>query len=141
MKRTASARWSGDLKTGKGSLTTQSEALKGTPYSFPTRFEDVQGTNPEELIGAAHAGCFTMALSVFLGNAGFVATQLDTVATVNLEQVGGDWTVTEINLKLIAQVPNMTQTQLEEIASEAKAKCPISRLLKAKITLSATLNV
>lgn len=140
MKRTASAIWAGDLKCGKGTLSTQSNTLKMVPYSFSMRFEDAQGTNPEELIGAAHAGCFTMALSGFLSKAGFTATKLETRADVNLEQVEGNWTVTNIYLHLKAEVPEITNEKLNEIAIEAKEKCPISRLLKANISLTTELN-
>ena len=140
MKRAASAQWSGDLKTGKGTISTESGVLKETQYSFSTRFENGIGTNPEELIAAAHAGCYSMALSAFLGTAGFTPTKLATDATVTLEQVNNDWTVTAIALKVIAQIPNIDAAKFKEIADEAKAKCPISRLLNAKITLDAQLN-
>ena len=135
MKRTAHAKWQGDFKSGKGQLTSQSGVLKDTPYSFTDRFEAGSHTNPEELIAAAHAGCFTMALSAFLAKAGKTATLLDTDATVELSQVSGDWTVTHINLKLVAKVPDMTEVEFKKIATEAKEKCPISRLMKADITL------
>ncbi|MFO1258967.1 MAG: OsmC family protein [Gammaproteobacteria bacterium] len=139
MKRTASAVWSGDLKSGKGAISTQSKTLKSVPYSFSMRFEDGQGTNPEELIGAAHAGCFTMALSAFLSKAGFTATQLETSAEVSLEEVEGNWTVTKIDLHLKAQIAKITKKQFSEIANDAKTKCPISRLFKAEISLTAEL--
>lgn len=140
MKRTASAQWNGDLKQGKGSLSTQSGVLKQTPYSFSTRFENAAGTNPEELIAAAHAGCFTMALSAALGRAGFTPTQLSTSAELTLEQVQGNWTITTIQLTLRAKVPNVTRERFEEIANDAKANCPVSRVLNAKITLDAKLE-
>jgi osmotically inducible protein OsmC len=140
MKRTASASWAGDLKQGKGSLTTQSGVLKETPYSFATRFESGIGTNPEELIAAAHAGCFTMALSATLGRAGFTPQQLSTQATLALEQVGGNWTITAVHLDLAARVPNISQEQFDQIAADAKANCPVSRVLKADITLAAKLE-
>ncbi len=140
MKRTASASWTGDLKTGKGTLTTQSGVLKETAYSFTRRFENEVGTNPEELVAAAHAGCFTMALSAFLGKAGFTPTKLATNATLTFEQVQGDWTVTTIHLDLTARVPTITREKFQEIANDAKAKCPISRLLNAKISLEAKLE-
>ncbi len=135
MKRTASATWLGDLKQGKGSLTTQSGVLKETSYSFSTRFENGVGTNPEELIAAAHAGCFTMALSAALGKAGFTPQKLSTRATLALEQVQGNWTVTTIHLELTGQVPGASADRFKEIAADAKANCPISRLLNATITL------
>ncbi|HXT39006.1 MAG TPA: OsmC family protein [Candidatus Angelobacter sp.] len=139
MKRTASASWSGDLKQGKGSLSTQSGVLKETPYSFTTRFEDGIGTNPEELIAAAHAGCFTMALSAFLGRAGFTPRRLSTRASLSLEQVGGNWSITAIHLELTGEVPGISQEKFDEIAADAKANCPVSRVLKANITLNAKL--
>src|SRR5713226_3098351 len=104
MKRSASAAWTGDLKQGKGTVSTQSGVLKDTPYSFTTRFENAAGTNPEELIAAAHAGCFTMALSAFLGRAGFTPQQLTTQAALTLDQVQGNWTITAIHLELKARV-------------------------------------
>jgi osmotically inducible protein OsmC len=136
MKRTASATWTGDLKQGKGTLSTPGGALNQTPYSFTARFEQGAGTNPEELIAAAHAGCFTMQLSAFLTQAGFVPQELSTRATLTFEQVSGTWTITTIHLDLAARVPNISQAQFETIAADAKAKCPISRVLKADITLS-----
>jgi lipoyl-dependent peroxiredoxin len=140
MKRTASAIWLGDLKRGKGSLTTQSGALKETPYSFTTRFENGIGTNPEELIAAAHAGCFTMALSAFLGRAGFTPEKLSTQATLSLEQLQGNWTITSIHLDTSARIPGIGREKFEEIAADAKANCPVSRVLNATITLDAKLE-
>jgi osmotically inducible protein OsmC len=140
MKRTASAIWLGDLKRGKGSLTTQSGALKETPYSFTTRFENGIGTNPEELIAAAHAGCFTMALSAFLGRAGFTPEKLSTQATLSLEQLQGNWTITSIHLDTSARIPGIGREKFEEIAADAKANCPVSRVLNATITLNAKLE-
>ena len=140
MKRTASAVWSGDLKQGKGALSTQSGVLKDTPYSFTTRFESGIGTNPEELIAAAHAGCFTMALSAFLGGAGFTPQKLSTEATLSMEQMEGNWTITAIQLALTAQVPGITKEKFEEVAATAKANCPVSRVLNTKITLATTLQ-
>ncbi|MGH7138303.1 MAG: OsmC family protein [Pirellulales bacterium] len=140
MKRTASAVWSGDLKQGKGSLSTPSGVLKDSSYSFHTRFEQGAGTNPEELIAAAHAGCFTMATSAFLGKAGFTPEKLTTEASLTLEQVEGNWTITAIHLALNAKVPQIEEKKFQEIAAEAKANCPISRLLNAKITLDAKLQ-
>jgi osmotically inducible protein OsmC len=139
MKRTASAVWTGDLKKGKGTLSTQSTVLKETQYSFSTRFENGVGTNPEELIAAAHAGCFTMALSAALGGAGFTADKLSTTASLTLEQVSGDWTITTIVLDLEAKIPGITQEKFDEVAAGAKANCPVSRVLKAQITLNAKL--
>ena len=140
MKRTASAVWHGDLKKGKGTLSAPGGVLKETPYSFSTRFEDAPGTNPEELIAAAHAGCFTMAFSAFLGGANYIPDTLSTEASLTLEQVNGDWTITTIDLKLKGKVPGISEEKFQEIAAEAKAKCPVSRVLNAKITLTATLE-
>jgi osmotically inducible protein OsmC len=140
MKRNASAVWTGDLKTGKGSLTSQSGVLKDTPYSFTTRFGDVQGTNPEELIAAAHAGCFTMATAASLGKAGFTPDKLSTKADLTLEQVDGNWTITTIHLEMTARIPNITPEKFAEISADAKANCPVSRVLKANITLDAKLE-
>ncbi len=136
MKRTASAIWHGDLKQGKGTLSAQSGVLNKTQYSFSTRFENGIGTNPEELIAAAHAGCFTMALSAFLGKEGFNPEELSTQATVSLDQVAGDWTITAIHLDLTAKVPGIDDAKFEQIADQAKAGCPVSRVLKADITLA-----
>src|SRR5690348_9131344 len=140
MKRTASAVWAGNLKQGKGTLTTQSRVLDAAPYSFTTRFESGTGTNPEELIAAAHAGCFTMALSLVLGNAGFTPQQLSTDATLTFEQVGGSWTITTIDLALRGRVPGIDQENFAAAAADAKANCPVSRLLKATINLDAKLD-
>src|SRR5437016_3532445 len=126
MKRTASASWLGDLKQGKGSVTTQSGVLNATPYSFTTRFENGIGTNPEELIAAAHAGCFTMALAAFLGRAGFTPEKLSTQATLALEQVQGNWTITGLHLDTNARVPGIAREKFAEIAADAKANCPVS---------------
>ena len=140
MKRTASARWQGDLKTGKGRLSSQSGILKDTVYGFGSRFEEGPGTNPEELIAAAHAGCFTMALSAALGQAGFTAESLATDAALTLEQVEGSWTITKVHLSLRAKVPGLDAAQFQEIAAGAKANCPVSRVLKADISLEAALE-
>jgi osmotically inducible protein OsmC len=137
MKRTASARWQGDLKTGKGRLSSQSGILKDTVYGFGSRFEEGPGTNPEELIAAAHAGCFTMALSAALGQAGFTAESLATDAALTLEQVEGSWTITKVHLSLRAKVPGLDVARFQEIAAGAKANCPVSRVLKADISLEA----
>jgi lipoyl-dependent peroxiredoxin len=139
MKQTSSAIWHGDLKHGSGALSTHSGVLKEAPYSFATRFENAKGTNPEELIAAAHAGCFTMALSASLGSAGFAAKRLATSATVALEQVGGNWTITSVHLENEAWIPGITAERFEQIAADAKASCPVSRLLRAEISLHAKL--
>lgn len=136
--RTASVTWAGGIKDGKGEISTQSGALKAYPYGFSSRFEGVPGTNPEELIAAAHAGCFTMALSLMLGQAGLAVETLTTSAKVTLEAVDG-YTITAIDLTLSARVPGATESQFQEIAQQAKAKCPVSKLFKAPISLSATL--
>jgi lipoyl-dependent peroxiredoxin len=140
MKRTASALWQGDLKTGKGSVSTESGVLSKTQYSFGTRFENGKGTNPEELIAAAHAGCFTMALSAQLGNAGLVADQLETTATLSFEKLEAGWTVTQIHLDVRGRVPKADAEAWEKATAAAKAGCPISRLLNATITMNAKLE-
>jgi lipoyl-dependent peroxiredoxin len=140
MERSASAIWHGDLKQGTGSLTTQSHVLNNTPYSFHTRFEDGAGTNPEELIAAAHAGCFTMALSSQLTSAGHPPATLETSAIVTLETTDAGPTVTKIHLTTNATIPGIEKAMFDELAKKAKEGCPISRLLKAaEITLDATL--
>ncbi len=139
LKREAHAVWTGTGKEGKGFLTTQSGTLKDTQYSFHTRFEDGKGTNPEELIAAAHAGCFDMALSFMLTGAGFPPQELNTTATVIMEQEGVHWTVTEIKLALVGKVSNISNDKFQEIAKQAKEGCPISKLFNAKITLDAKL--
>jgi osmotically inducible protein OsmC len=140
MKRNATAVWSGNLKSGKGSLSSDSGVLKETPYSFSTRFEGAPGTNPEELIAAAHAGCFTMALSAALQGAGFTADRLQTTATLSLENVPAtSWTITSVQLTTVAKIPGITPEKFAEIAAGAKANCPVSRVLKAEITLDAKL--
>lgn len=140
MKRKASAVWRGDLKAGRGTISTESGVLKDAQYSFGTRFENGIGTNPEELIGAAHAGCFSMALSAELGKAGFVPESIATAASVTLENVApAGWTVTKIHLETNAKIPGIPLQKFQEIANGAKAGCPISRLLKAEITLDAKL--
>src|SRR5580658_5053326 len=136
MQRKASAVWKGGLKDGKGSISAPGGALNNTQFSFATRFENAAGTNPEELIAAAHAGCFTMALSAFLAGAGFTPKELSTRATLTLDQVAGNWTITTINLDLTGRVPGIDAAKFEEIAKNAKANCPVSRVLKADITLS-----
>src|SRR5262245_39963683 len=140
MKRNASAHWEGGLKDGKGTVSTESGVLAGTQYSFSTRFEDGKGTNPEELIAAAHAGCFTMALSGQLGNAGLTADMINTTAAVTLEKTDAGFTITKIHLDVSAKVPSATEEQFQTAANNAKAGCPVSRLLKADITMTATLE-
>lgn len=132
--------WSGGLKDGRGTLTTESGALTDQAYGFKNRFEGVKGTNPEELIGAAHAGCFTMALSGVLEKSNFTAERMDTQAQVTLEEKGGGYEITAIHLILRAKVPGVSRTQFEEMATQAKSNCPVSKLLKANITLEATLD-
>ena len=140
MQRKASAVWQGDLKSGKGTLSTDSGVLKQTAYSFHSRFESGIGTNPEELLAAAHAGCFTMATSAALGKAGFTADKLATTAVLTLEQVSGNWTITTVDLQMTAKVPGIDAKKFAEIAADAKANCPVSRVLNAKISLDAKLE-
>ena len=140
MKRRASAVWQGGLKDGKGTISTESGVLSGAQYSFSTRFENGIGTNPEELIGAAHAGCFSMALSGQLGNVGLVAESIRTAATVNMEKTEAGFTVTEVHLDVRAKIGGASQETFEEVAKKAKEGCPISRLLNAKITMEAKLE-
>jgi osmotically inducible protein OsmC len=135
MKRTANAEWNGDLKAGKGKISTASGVLESTPYSFSTRFEEGKGTNPEELLAAAHAGCFTMAVSAQLGVAGLTAERLATVCTITLEKQADGFTITESHLDLKGKVPGATADAFEKAVLEAKAGCPVSRLYKANITL------
>lgn len=139
MKKTASAVWQGDLKSGKGLLSTESGSLKQNPYGFNTRFEGQPGTNPEELIGAAHAGCFSMALSMILGEAGFTADRIDTIAEVTLDKQDDGFAITAVHLILKAKIPGASEDQFKELANKAKAGCPVSKVLNAKITLDATL--
>lgn len=140
MKRKASAVWQGGLKDGRGTISTDSGVLSNTQYSFSTRFEDGIGTNPEELIGAAHAGCFSMALSGQLGNAGLVAESINTTATVTMEKTDAGFTITEVHLDVTVRIPGASQEAFETAANNAKAGCPISRLLNAKITMDAKLE-
>jgi osmotically inducible protein OsmC len=140
MKKTASAIWEGDLKKGKGQISTESGALNNAPYGFNTRFEGVPGTNPEELIGAAHAGCFSMALSMILGEASLVPERIDTTAEVTLDKQPDGFAITAVHLILKAKVPGATAEQFSELANKAKAGCPVSKVLTgATITLDATL--
>lgn len=138
MKRTATAAWSGSGKDGNGNLTTQSTTLNKTQYSYKTRFEDGVGTNPEELIAAAHAGCYTMALAFGLQGAGFTPESLETTATINFD-VSGTPTITQSALVLKAKIPGITKEKFLELAKGAEQGCPVSRVLKAEITLDATL--
>jgi osmotically inducible protein OsmC len=140
MKRTASAAWHGDLKTGKGTISTQSGVLADTQYSFSTRFENGIGTNPEELIAAAHAGCFSMALSAQLGNANLVAESIRTTATVTLEKTDAGFTVTASHLEVRAKVPGADPAAFNTAAGNAKSGCPISRLLNTAISMDAKLE-
>ena len=141
MKRNASAHWEGGLKDGKGTVSTESGVLSGTQYSFSTRFENGKGTNPEELIAAAHAGCFSMALSGQLGAAGMTATRIDTKATVSMEKLDAGWTIVGIHLDCVAEIPGADAAKFETAAANAKAGCPISRLLApgTEISLQARL--
>lgn len=140
IKKTASAHWAGDLKTGIGSISTETGVLRDAPYGFKARFEGGKGTNPEELIGAAHAGCFSMALSMILGDAGLKAESIDTKAEVILDQVDGGFAITAVHLILKAKIPGATQQQFDELTKKAKEGCPVSKVLNAKITLDATLQ-
>jgi osmotically inducible protein OsmC len=140
IKRNATAAWSGPGKEGRGALTTQSGTLADTPYSFTMRFGDGKGTNPEELIAAAHAGCFTMALAFGLSGAGHPPETLQTRADLTMEQEGGGWRIATIALTLRGKVPGVSQDDFLKRAEEAKANCPVSKVLNAKITLSATLE-
>ena len=140
IKRSGSAVWSGGIKDGKGSISVQSGVLDKTQYGFNTRFEDGPGTNPEELIGAAHAGCFTMALSGKLGEAGMTATKLATTATVSLEKVAEGFSITAVHLTLVATIAGATEEAFQAAAQDAKKNCPVSKLLNATITLDARLE-
>jgi osmotically inducible protein OsmC len=139
MVRKASAIWNGSLKEGKGTISTESKVLSNAQYSFSTRFENGIGTNPEELIAAAHAGCFTMALSGQLTAAGMVPESLETTAAVTLEKLEAGFTITKIHLDVTAKIPGADAAAFEKAAQNAKAGCPISRLLKADITMTAKL--
>lgn len=140
MQRKGSAVWQGDLKTGKGTVSTESGVLKDARYSFSTRFENGTGTNPEELVAAAHAGCFSMALSAQLGEAKLTPVSIRTTATVTIERVEAGFAVTRVHLDVAAKVPGATQAAFEQAGANAKAGCPISRLLNATITLTAKLE-
>ena len=140
IKRNATAHWQGTGKDGKGALTTQSGTLRETPYGFNSRFGDGQGTNPEELIAAAHAGCFTMALAFQLSGAGHTPESLHTEARVTMEQEGGGWAIKTVALSLLAKVPGCSPEEFQKLADAAKANCPVSRVLKADIGLDAKLG-
>lgn len=135
-----SAHWSGDIKRGKGTVSTESGVLNQQPYGFNTRFEGEKGTNPEELIGAAHAACFSMALSLILGEAGYTADSIDTTADVSLDKTDGGFAITKVALKSKVTVPGIAPQQFDGIIQKAKAGCPVSQLLKAEITLDYKLN-
>ena len=139
IQKTASAHWSGALKDGKGQISTESGALDKQPYGFNTRFEGQPGTNPEELIGAAHAGCFSMALSMILGDYDATAEDIDTKATVSLEEKDGGFSITKIHLDLSAKIPGLSENDFMEAANTAKENCPVSKLLSAEITMDAKL--
>lgn len=140
MKRTASAAWKGALADGTGTISTESGTLSLTPYSFKTRFEDEKsGTNPEELLGAAHAGCFTMALSHMLAEAGYPVTKAETKATVEIQKVDDGFEIPNITLSLVAEVPGIADEEFQRIAGEAKAGCPLSKVLNANIEMNAKL--
>ena len=140
MKRKASAVWKGGIKDGKGTISTDSRVLSDTQYSFSTRFEEGNGTNPEELIAAAHAGCFSMALSGQLGSAGLTAERINTTAAVTLEKTEAGFTITAVHLNVSAKVPGADKQAFETASNNAKTGCPISRLLNAKITMDAKLE-
>src|SRR5215510_6580322 len=140
MKRNASAEWRGGLKDGQGTISTDSGVLSNTQYSFSTRFEDGIGTNPEELIAAAHAGCFSMALSGQLGQAGLTADSIKTTASVRLEKTESGFAITSVHLDVVARVPNADEQAYQTAANNAKAGCPVSKLLRADITMEARLE-
>ena len=140
MKRSASAEWNGNLSDGKGTISTESGVLDGSQYSFDTRFEDGKGTNPEELIGAAHAGCYSMALSHELAGAGHEAKSVKTRATVQLDKVEGGFAISAVHLDVDAHVPGIEQSKFDEIAEGAKQNCPVSKVLNADITMQTKLT-
>jgi osmotically inducible protein OsmC len=140
MLRKASAEWKGGLKDGKGTVSTESGVLANSPYSFSTRFENAKGTNPEELVAAAHAGCFSMALSAELGKAGITPESIRTTAAVTLEKVGDGFSVTSSDLDVTVRIPGGDRAAFQKAADAAKAGCPISKLLNAKITMNAKLE-
>lgn len=138
--KSASAKWSGNLKEGKGELSLESGAFKDQPYGFNTRFEDKSGTNPEELLGAAHAGCFTMALSKILGESDFTADEMNTTAKVILEKVGEGFKISGVHLNLSAKIPDISKDKFLEFAAKAKDNCPVSKLFDTDIVLEANLE-
>ena len=140
MKKSASAHWSGGIKDGQGSISTETGVLREAPYGFKSRFEDGPGTNPEELIAAAHAGCYSMALSLGLGNAGLTADSIDTKAVVTLDKDGDGFSITAVQLTCKAKVPGTDAATFAKIAQATKEGCPVSKVLKAVITLDATLD-
>jgi osmotically inducible protein OsmC len=140
MQKKASAVWKGGLKDGKGTISTESGVLSNVPYGFKTRFEGERGTNPEELLGAAHAACFSMALSAQLGEAGMVAESIRTTATVTLEKVEGGFSITAVHLDMTAKIPGANRQAFEAAAGKAKTGCPVSKVLNARITLDAKLE-
>lgn len=140
ISRTASAAWQGNIKEGTGAISTQSGALTEQPYGFNTRFEDEQGTNPEELIGAAHAGCYSMALSLALTENGFVASNIDTQAEVVLEKEGDGFAITHVHLNVKATVPGLDDETFSALAEKTKVNCPVSKVLNAEISLEAQLQ-
>ena len=139
MQRKASAVWQGGIKDGKGSISTESGVLASTPYSFATRFEGAKGTNPEELIAAAHAGCFSMALSLMLGEAGINPERIDTSAAVSLEKTEGGFTITKVHLEVSVRAPGADRAKFDAAAAKAKAGCPVSKVLNAAISMNAKL--
>jgi len=139
MQRKASAAWQGGIKDGKGTISTESKVLSATPYSFSTRFEGAPGTNPEELLAASHAGCFTMALSLILGEAGIRPERIDTTATVTLEKLESGFTVTKVHLDVTVTAPGAEHAKFEAAAAKAKVNCPISKVLRADISMDARL--
>jgi len=140
MQRKGSAVWQGGLKDGKGTVSTDSGVLKQTQYSFSTRFENGVGTNPEELLAAAHAGCFTMALSAQLGGAGMTAEKLETTATITLDKVGDGFSITKSHLDLVAKIPGADQAKFDAAVKAAETGCPVSKLFKADISVNAKLE-
>lgn len=140
MQNKATAVWTGGIKDGQGEMNTRSAALRGAAYTFKTRFEGADGTNPEELIAAAHAGCFSMALSKILGEAGTAPDRIETEATVSLKQQDGGFAITKVHLDVKAKVPGADDAAFQDAAGKAKAGCPVSKLLKAEITMTATLE-
>ena len=140
MQRKASAIWKGGLKDGKGSVSSASTVLNNTPYSFSTRFENTPATNPEELIAAAHAACFSMALSAQLGTANLTPSSIETSATLTMEKLDAGWTITAVHLDVVGKVPGADNAKFQELAGNAKAGCPVSKVLNAKITMDAKLE-